>query len=459
MSMGDTPVGRFRAGFRSVSVALALLGLAGAPAAAQDIGPGAPPALGPAPVLTQALTQAFPAGTPLSAAWDAFVEAQNAENAPLALERLSRVEPLVDAAYGRNSREMAIVLGHRTVTLFRLGRLTDAEATAEEALAISRSVSGPTAPLTLDAINTLAFVYLGDRGDGPEQRRTYASNAARLLDSALNGPGAGDAPEATLHAMRNSLAIASLLLDRPQDAVRLYRELLAPLEATRGPTDPELISLTINLAEAEVAAARAAEAEAGRLTDQLASLPAPGDPALTAQRDALDMEAFRAGEAADRRLSSLIDRTPAGAATATLQYANLLSARARLTRDQDAREAARRAAVALYHAAGCGDAESRRDLWRAAGGRGYPWTSADPDCPGDLRLARELSGYRGLAFVERLKEPPRRFAALRHLAHAGDVAVGATRLTYARSPEARLAFNRYRHVHREFVETAWAAGQ
>ena len=352
-----------------------------------------------------------------------------------------------------------MVLGHRAVTLIRLSRLTDAEAAAQEALAISRGVSGPTGTLTLDATNTLASVYLGDRGDGPAQRRTYATEAARLLDAALNGPGADMAPEATRRALRNSLAITRLLLERPGEAVDLYRALLEPLQTTRPPTDPEVITLSINLAQASAAARQAAEAEAARLTDQLEAMPAPGDPALTARRNALDLAAYQAGEEVDRLLASLIERTPAGPATGTLQYANLLSARARLASDPEPREAALRAAVALYHAAGCRDAEARRGRSVAAGAPGYPWTSADPDCTGDLRLARELSGYRGLAYVERVKEPARLFAALRHLAQAGDVVVGATRLTYARNPEARLAFNRYRHVHREFIDTAWAAGQ
>ncbi len=457
MVMAGDRLSGFRSGLLTVVVAVSLLGLWSVPALAQDFVPGTPPGLAPAP----AQAQAFPPGTPLAEAWAAFVEAQNAEDGPLALQRLAVAEPLVEARYDRASAEMAILLGHRVVTLMRVSRLTDAEAVAQEALTISRGVSGPTGTLTLDATNTLASVYLGDRGDGPAQRRTYATEAARLLETALNGRGADTArvPEVTLRAMRNSLAIAYLLLDRPAEAVVLYRALLEPLESSRPSSDLEVITLSINLAQTLAAARQAAEAEAALLTDQLEAMPVPGDPALTARRDALDLAAYEAGEEADRLLASLIERTPAGPATGTLQYANLLSARARLASDPEPREAALRAAVALYHAAGCRDAEARRGRSVAAGAPGYPWTSADPDCTGDLRLARELSGYRGLASVERVKEPARLFAALRHLAQAGDVVVGATRLTYARNPEARLAFNRYRHVHREFIDTAWAAGQ
>jgi tetratricopeptide (TPR) repeat protein len=368
----------------------------------------------------QSSAQDFGTGNPVAEAWSAFVEAQNAEDGPLAVERIDRVIPLVEGRYGRPSAEMALVLGFRANALQRVGRLVDAESAAREALTISQRVSGPTSVKAMDATNTLAVVLLADRGGGADQRRTFANEAVRLIMDAIvqmdRQPQSG---AATLEALRNTLIAAHSVLGQQDEAIAVHAQILQARAATGAPDDPMIQTATVNLAQAYTGAGRYEEAEA--------------------------------------LLEPLVARLRNGDAAGTPALANALSAYARVALFPERRDAARREAVAIYHRLGCRDPETRRAAKISAGGSGYPWSGSDPDCPGDLRLAREIAGFRGLAYIERVSDPARPFGSVRLLAHGSDVIVMNTRLRYARDQDARAAFGRYRYVHREFVTSAWQA--
>jgi tetratricopeptide (TPR) repeat protein len=368
-----------------------------------------------------AAAQAFEPGSAVAEAWSAFVEAQNAEDGPRAAQRIETVVGLVEARYGRDSAEMARVLGFRATALQRVGRVDEAEAAARDALAIGGRIHGADSVEAIDAANTLAVVYLADRGGDAAQRARFAGEAVRLLRDAIarlprEAPGAG----ATLETLRNSLIAAYGVLGRQDEAIAVHAQILEARASTGGADDPMVRSATLNLAQAYISAQRLEEAEALL------------EPLLTRLRGAGN------------------DAAPA--------LANALSAYALATMFPDRREAARREAVALYHRLGCRDPDVRRANHVARGGVGYPWSGSDADCPGDLRLAREIAGFRGLAYVARVKDPPQMFGSVRLLAHGSDVVIGNTRMRYARDQEARAAFGRLRYVHREFVTTAWEAG-
>lgn len=368
--------------------------------------------LGSSPVIGQQ----FSRGTPEASAWDAFVEARNYEDNAAALNRINDLARLVEIRLGHESAESALVLGYRANLLQQLGRLAEAESDAQSALAISRRVSGPSSPSTLDASNTLAAIYLADRGGGALERQAFAAEAARLMETALDEATVG--PERQ-RVMRNTLATAYGLLHRSEDAAALYRRLLADQTQENGSDDPLARSLSLNLAQTLIGMAQLDEAEVV-LEPLIASLKRDPDVAGPA-------------------------------------LANALSAYASAATLPERREAARREAVGLYHRAGCAEPEAQRLAVLASSGDGYPWSGANPSCSGDLRLAREIGGFRGLAYIERVKYPGRSFAAVRLLSHASDVVVGHTRAAYSIDTERRQAFSRYRYVHREFVDSAWAA--
>ncbi len=369
---------------------------------------------------TAATAQEFEPGSAVAEAWAAFVEAQNAEDGPRAVQRVDAVIGLVEGRYDRESAEMAMVLGYRATALQRVGRLIDAEAAAQEALAINGRLFGPASVRTIDAANTLAVVYLADRGGGQAQRTRFAAEAVRLLQDAIARLPRQDAGGDTmLETLRNSLIAAYGVLGRQDEAIAVHSQILEARASTGGPDDPMVRSAALNLAQAYIGAQRFEEAEA--LLEPL-------------------LERLRgAGEGAEPAL------------------ANALSAYALATTFPERREVARREAVAIYHRLGCREPDARRADYAARGGVGYPWSGGDADCPGDLRLAREIAGFRGLAYVERVKDPPLMFGSVRLLAHGSDVVVGNTRMRYARDQEARAAFGRFRYVHREFVSAAWEA--
>lgn len=363
-----------------------------------------------------AMAQQFPPGTPVAAAWEAFIKARNDEDNASALDRLDALGRLVELRFGHESPESVLVLGHRANLLQQLGRLAEAERDAQSALAMSERISGPSSPSTVDALNTLAVLYLADRGRGAAERQTFAAEAARLLEKALSETAV---PQEQQRTMRNSLATAYGLLGRGEDAAALFRRMLADETQGHRSDDPLMRSLSLNLAQTLIGM--------GLLEDAEVVL----EPLI---------------------LSLRLDPTVPGPT-----LANALSAYASAATFPEQREAARREATGLYHLAGCIDPEAERLAILASSGEGYPWSSANPNCSGDLRLAREIAGLRGLAYLERVKFPGRSFAAVRLLSHAGDVVVGHTRATYSIDHETRLAFSRYRYVHREFVDSAWAA--
>ena len=380
------------------------------------------------PGLSQA--QEFEPGTPLAEAWAAFVEAQNAENRPLAVQRIDRVIPLVEDRYNRESANMALMLNWRANALRGVGgRLVEAEADAREALAISLRVSKPDSVQPMDATNTLAGVLLTDRGGGPEQRQLYAEEAVRLLQEAINRP-AGSTPDgaAMRRTLRNTLINAYIVLGRPDEAIAVHALIVGDLTATAGLDDPMTQSATLNLAQAYIAAGRSQEAEL-TLQPLIDRLRQAGDLARPALANALSAYAGHCPNAYADGCNGSLER----------------------------RMAARREAVAIYHGLGCRDPEGRRAAVIAAGGTAYPWSISDPDCPGDLRLARELATYGGLAYAERMASPPRDFSSLRLLANAGDLVIGNTRQRYARDQQGRADFDSYRFVHSQFVRVAWQA--
>lgn len=367
-----------------------------------------------------ASAQEFEPGSAVFEAWSAFVEAQNTEDGPRAVERIDKVVGLIEGRYGRESAEMAQVLGYRATALQRVGRLTDAEAAAQEALAISSRIFGPESVRTIDATNTLAVVYLADRGGGPAQRTRFTTEAVRLLlDAIARLPRQSVGGDTMLETLRNSLIAAYGVLGSQDEAIALHNQILEARASTGGPDDPMVRSATLNLAQAYTGAQRFEEAEV--------------------------------------LLESLLERLRDAGESSTPAMANALSAYALATAFPERREAARRESVAIYHRLGCREPDARRAEQAARGGVGYPWSGGDADCPGDLRLAREIAGFRGLAYVERVKDPPLMFGSLRLLAHGSDVVVGNTRMRYARDQEARAAFGRFRYVHREFVSAAWEA--
>jgi tetratricopeptide (TPR) repeat protein len=90
------------------------------------------------------------------------------------------------------------------------------------------------------------------------------------------------------------------------------------------------------------------------------------------------------------------------------------------------------------------------DVRFAADGR-YGWTYDDPACqahPGFIQAVADQS---------RFLQDQRPRAATRAWRHAGDMALGRTRLRYSRAPDARLDFDAGRAIHQAFVSSSWAA--
>ncbi len=364
--------------------------------------------------------QQFEPGTPVAEAWEAYVEAKEEDCPLVAVQRIDRVIALVEGRYARESAIMATVLGLRANALQRVGRLHEAETAARESLDITRRVSGPNSVQAMDATNTLAVIFLTYRGEGPEQQRPYVEEARRLLEQAIASPAGSNPARATAReALRISLSSAYSVLGRQDDAIALLTQIVAALTSPGQPNDALLQSATINLAQAYISATRYDEAEAV-LERLIWDLTVAGDRARPALADALFAYAFVAPS-------------------------------------PERREASLRQAAAIQLSMVCRDPEGQQAGVIAPDESGFPSSSGDPECPGNFRLAGRIAGFRGLAYGERVKDPPLYYASTRMLALASDMVSCNTRLNFARDPQARAAFGRLRFVHREFVTSAWEA--
>ncbi|MBU1345442.1 MAG: tetratricopeptide repeat protein [Alphaproteobacteria bacterium] len=355
----------------------------------------------------------------IAALQTAFASARDAEDNRAALQALDALGPLIEAAHGRQSAEMAEHLSYRANTLQSLGRLDEAETTGLDAVSIALSVIPADPPAIADAMNTLAAIYLGDTGRGPEVRTVRAREAERLLDQAvrlISDQPQGD-PD-TLDVLSANLAVALLIQGRQDEAIERLEALRDARAAAFGDDDPLSLTLSNNLGPLYF--------RAGRYED---------------------------GEAV---LARVVDLRRADPNVAPAALALSLSTLGRNALLPETAEAALGEAAALYLAIGCPDAEARRTAGTAAGYGAYRWAGTGAACPGDLRLALTISGQGGLAYVHRnrLDQP---YAAVRLLAQAGDLVIGATRARYSSNAEARRDFGRYRLTHREFVSSAWLA--
>lgn len=349
-----------------------------------------------------------------------FAAARDAEDNQVALTALDRLGPLIEAAHGRQSAEMAEHLSYRANTLQSLGRLDEAESTGLDAVVLARGLA-PAKPSALaDALNTLAAIYLGDTERGSEVRAVRAREAERLLDQAVrliaDQPG-GD--PYTLDVVASNLAVALLIQGRRDEAVSRLEDLRDARASTFGDSDPLVLTLSNNLGPLYFAGGRYEEGEA--------------------------------------ILTRVVDLRRADPNIAPAALALSLSMLGRNALSPEIAEAALAEAASLYLAIGCPNAEARRTAGSAMGYGTYRWAGEGAACPGDLRMALTISGQGGLAYVHRnrLDQP---YASVRLLAQASDLVIGNTRTRYFSSPEARRDFSRYRLIHREFVSSAWLAG-
>jgi len=81
----------------------------------------------------------------------------------------------------------------------------------------------------------------------------------------------------------------------------------------------------------------------------------------------------------------------------------------------------------------------------------YDWTYDDPRCQAHPDFTAAVADQ------ARFLQSDRAHAATRAWRHAGDMALGRSRLRYSESAAARLDFDAGRAVHRAFVSSAWAA--
>ena len=86
----------------------------------------------------------------------------------------------------------------------------------------------------------------------------------------------------------------------------------------------------------------------------------------------------------------------------------------------------------------------------AATGR-YDWTYDDPRCQAHPDFTRAVADQ------ARFLQSGRAHAATRAWWHAGDMALGRSRLRYSESAAARLDFDAGRAIHQALVSSAWAA--
>ena len=112
-----------------------------------------------------------------------------------------------------------------------------------------------------------------------------------------------------------------------------------------------------------------------------------------------------------------------------------------------------REAVAGGFAATCDGGEARRLEPTAQGYGAYRWNDGDSDCSGSSWLTQDADHLASIWATD----SDRIVAATRLYSHTSDMAIGRTRMRYARDPSGRAEFNRFRHVHGDFVKTAWAS--
>jgi len=81
----------------------------------------------------------------------------------------------------------------------------------------------------------------------------------------------------------------------------------------------------------------------------------------------------------------------------------------------------------------------------------YDWTYDDPRCQAHPDFTRAVADQ------ARFLQSDRAYSATRAWRHAGDMALGRSRLRYSESADARLDLEAGRAVHQAFVSSAWAA--
>ncbi len=140
-----------------------------------------------------------------------------------------------------------------------------------------------------------------------------------------------------------------------------------------------------------------------------------------------------------------VETRGAGSVDAAISQANLATA---LIGTGEFAEAAANERTAL---------ETYIALWRptATCDAGSDWSGGDTACRGHPNLTQAVAD---LAFI-RDEHLQQHLPAVRLYAHAGDRAVGRTRLAAGREAAARREFDRFRFVHENFVSAAWRAAQ
>lgn len=357
--------------------------------------------------------------------------------------------------------------------LYASGDLVSAQAIAEEGLARAIEDYGPTAQEVAGPANRLAVALLA-RGDyagaEPFLVRAIEIGAAEtppvVAMTLMSAPEDMDAfgtafAAANGHAaMLGNLAYVLAAQGKSVEAEAAYRRALAIRTAMDGETGVTRVPTLVGLGELLAIQGR----EEGRdLLERAVALTRSADYSETGAgvfaRSYLAAVHEREGRYADAEpllldALSMTDITQAPDEAGSLSGSDLhqngpllmtalARVRDRLGRRNEAVPLFRRANRAHY-ARWCPDGDARF----AMQGR-YDWTYGDPRCQAHPDFTQAVADQ------ARFLQPDHSAAATRAWRHAGDMALGRTRLRYSRSAEARRDFQSGVAVHRAFVSNAW----
>jgi|GEM_PF-3281544 len=337
---------------------------------------------------------------------------------------------------GPRSAEVAQTLNTLGSALLRSGRYPEAETTLREALSIQIETLGPDALMTSYTRNNLALLLdlEGRKAEAEAEQRLAAAGFERTLGS--------DHP-ATLTARSN---LAALLVEReaPQ-AAAMAVALLADRTRVLGPDHPDTA-----VSQAQVAVILEREghydgAETYMLSSIRSQIATHGNRSpivaeglhmlvglLLGQRKYDEAESFARTGLQIR--TAALGPQHADTAASALQLGQVLEGR----RVYGEARAFYASALTTYLAAWC-EPDGQRAGWGSAACPGHP----------DMTQAAVNVARMDLNHVARPA------AATRRAALASDMTVGRTRARYARDPEGRAEFDRFRMTHAGFVTAAW----
>lgn len=394
-------------------------------------------------------------------------------------DEASALEASIDPALetGRDPLEATIAqasAGNLFGLFYASGDLASAQAVAEEGLAQAIRDYGVASPEVGGAANRLAVTLLA-RGDyagaQPLLIRAVEIAAAETPPlvpvTLLSAPEALDAFQTAFVAANGHAAalgnLAYVLAAQGQamEAEAAYRQALAIRTAMDGATGTTRVPTLVGLGELLVGQGR----EEGRvLLEQAVALTLSANYEETgsgvfARKDlaALHEREGRLGSAEALLLDALsfVDISNAPSETGPLSGSDLHQngpplmtalgrVRERLGRRDEAAPLFLRANRAHF-ARWCPQGDARLAT------RGdYAWTYDDPTCQAHPDFTQAVADQ------ARFLQSERSAAATRAWRHAGDMALGRTRLRYSRSADARRDFQTGSGVHRAFVSSAWA---